>query len=181
MFSFQRLRSFAVIVALGLSVTTAATVSTDQVFDSTKPKALIDYSPPFSYPTGGEVFKAGQTTSVSWDQSELYPSENVTQSADLLLGYTENGSASLHLFWTLAQDIPLYAPNPNEINVKLPANLTTRDSYLYVLLGSTNNRSPRFTILGSDASESADATETLGHQVKARMAGGSSNIAEQLD
>ncbi|KAM0787989.1 hypothetical protein ACM66B_006190 [Microbotryomycetes sp. NB124-2] len=114
--------------SLAAATTRSQAPAAGHVFDSDKPKALIDYSPPFTYPTGGQVFTAGQTTSVSWDQTELYPPENVTRSADLLLGYTEAGSAALHLFWTLAQGVPMYAPNPNKIDIQLPANLTTRDT-----------------------------------------------------
>ncbi|KAK4050549.1 hypothetical protein OIO90_005016 [Microbotryomycetes sp. JL221] len=120
----------------------------DKVVDEDKAIVLIDYSPPFTSPTGGEVFAAGQAATIAWNNAELYPPENVTQSADIMLGYTEEGSASLHLFWTLAKDVPLYAPNPDSIEVKLPANLTTRETYFFVLLGSTSNRSPQFTILG---------------------------------
>lgn len=51
--------------------------------------------------------------------------------------------------YSLKLDIPLYAPNPNTVDVVLPANLTTRTSYILVLLGSTNNASPEFTIISN--------------------------------
>jgi hypothetical protein len=38
----------------------------DGVFDGDKAVAKIDYSPPFLFPQGGEVWTAGQRYSASW-------------------------------------------------------------------------------------------------------------------
>ncbi|GAA5886781.1 hypothetical protein JCM5296_006400 [Sporobolomyces johnsonii] len=121
----------------------------DGVFDGNTGSTLLDYQPSFTSPSGGEVWIAGGQYSASWDQtlpSGVNQSE-VAQTADVLLGYKLDNETSLHLYWTLASDVPLYAPNPNTVSFTLPTNLTTLDSYILTLVGSTHDQSAEFTII----------------------------------
>ncbi|GAA5923293.1 hypothetical protein JCM1841_005701 [Sporobolomyces salmonicolor] len=121
----------------------------DGVFDGDTGSTLLDYQPSITSPSGGEVWIAGGQYSASWDQtlpSGVNQSE-VAQSADLLLGYKLDNETSLHLYWTLASDIPLYAPNPNTVSFTLPTNVTTLDSYILALVGSSHDQSAEFTIV----------------------------------
>ncbi|POY76173.1 hypothetical protein BMF94_0896 [Rhodotorula taiwanensis] len=149
---FGTILSCALAFVAGTSVASAATGS-DGVFDGGNGAvSKIDYHPPFLFPQGGEIWKAGQSYSASWEQSlpEGIPQQNVSQTADLMLGYSSGveGDISQHLKWTLAHNVSLYAPAPNSIDFELPADLVSRDSYFLVLLGSSGNTSPTFSIVG---------------------------------
>lgn len=134
-----------------------------------QPTQLIDYWPMITSPSGGETFVAGQNASASWNQT--LPSgidrEDVGDTANLVLGFKEEGSSSLnlcectsslrsrsaqdahphHADWTLAEDVPLWAPNDNEVTFTFPASLKARDTYIMVLVGSTSHTSAEFSIL----------------------------------
>ncbi|GAA5984686.1 hypothetical protein JCM11641_004561 [Rhodosporidiobolus odoratus] len=157
--------------ALALFATVASAADSDGVYNGDHGVTLIDYQPPFTAPKGGEVWIAGGSYSASWSQK--LPSGidqgNVSQSADLVMGYKVDGSSALHISWVLASDIPLYAPNPNTVDFTLPVDLETKDSYILILLGSTRNQSPEFTIIsnpvgaglsGSSGASPAPATTT---------------------
>ncbi|BGP45592.1 hypothetical protein JCM10450v2_001411 [Rhodotorula kratochvilovae] len=152
--------------ALALLATASAVSAADGVFDPSKDQhSKIDYQPAFTSPKGGEVFVAGQEYTASWNQQlpSNIPVGNVSQSADLLLGYDEEGSTSLHLNWTLKSDVPLYAPNPDSVTFTVPDDIPSRDSYFLVLLGSTNNQSPRFSVVGNILpSGSSDSSSSEG-------------------
>ncbi|GAA5979631.1 hypothetical protein JCM10908_002990 [Rhodotorula pacifica] len=155
-------------LALFASVATVSAEKTpDGVFDGGDGAATkIDYHPPFLFPQGGEIWTAGQSYSASWNQNlpEGIPIQNVSQTANLVLGYKSGveGDISQHLKWTLASNISLYAPAPNSVDFELPANLVSRDSYFLVLLGSTGNTSPLFSIVGhaSSPTESPSGSES---------------------
>ncbi|CEQ39284.1 SPOSA6832_00806 [Sporobolomyces salmonicolor] len=142
----------------------------DGVFDGDTGSTLLDYQPSITSPSGGEVWIAGGQYSASWCafcspvcvetmltqtfepcRDQTLPSgvnqSEVAQSADLLLGYKLDNETSLHLYWTLASDIPLYAPNPNTVSFTLPTNVTTLDSYILALVGSSHDQSAEFTIV----------------------------------
>ncbi|BGP53453.1 hypothetical protein JCM8202_001096 [Rhodotorula sphaerocarpa] len=140
--------------------TTLAATSPDGVFDGGKGAASkIDYHPAFTFPQGGEIWKAGQRYSASWDQTlpQDIAIQNVSHTADIMLGYKSDveGDYSEHLKWTLAKDVQLYAPAPNSVDFELPADLVSRDSYFLVMLGSTSDTSALFSIVGHASSPTA--------------------------
>ncbi|TNY18276.1 hypothetical protein DMC30DRAFT_63977 [Rhodotorula diobovata] len=140
-------------LALLAAASTVSAKTSDGVFDGGDgAQSKIDYQPSFTSPKGGEVFIAGsETYTASWDQelpSDI-PAGNVSKTADLVLGYDKEGSTSLHLNWTLASDIALYAPNPSSVDFVIPDDVPSGDSYFLVLLGSTRNQSPRFSVVGN--------------------------------
>ncbi|GAA5898769.1 hypothetical protein JCM6882_003994 [Rhodosporidiobolus microsporus] len=170
MFASRSALASAVALLASLASVTAGKTP-DGVFEGDRGATLIDYQPPFTSPEGGEVWFAGMSYSASWTQQ--LPSdisvENVSTTADLVMGYKVDGESSLHLSWTLAEDVPLYAPNPGSVDFTLPADLETKDSYFLVLLGSTHNQSPEFTIVanpiarmlgGGSSSSSSSAAPT---------------------
>ncbi|BGP29583.1 hypothetical protein JCM10296v2_001322 [Rhodotorula toruloides] len=141
---------FTAAVALLATANSAFAAKTPSgVFNGDSGSTKIDYQPAFTSPKGGEVWLAGQNYSASWNQKlpEGIPVQNVSQTANLVLGYTEAGSQSLNLNWTLASNVSLYPPAPNTVNFQLPEDLPPRNSYFLVLLGSSRNQSPTFTIL----------------------------------
>ncbi|BGP22377.1 hypothetical protein Rt10032_c07g3157 [Rhodotorula toruloides] len=119
------------------------------VFNGNSGSTKIDYQPAFTSPKGGEVWLAGHNYFASWNQKlpEGISVQNVSQTANLVLGYTAAGSQSLNLNWTLASNVSLYPPAPNTVNFQLPSDLPPRNSYFLVLLGSSRNQSPKVTIL----------------------------------
>ncbi|BGP18925.1 hypothetical protein JCM10213_005489 [Rhodosporidiobolus nylandii] len=157
----------------------ASSVSADKVFNGDKGVQLIDYQPPFTAPKGGEVWIAGGTYEAAWNTQ--LPSginqSDVASTADLVLGYTEEGSSSLNLYWTVAQDVPLYTGD-GSVSFTLPQDLETRDSYLLVLLGSTHNTSPEFTVIANPAgsalsdSSSSDPSDSATNTPEARSGSG---------
>lgn len=84
-------------VAFIASLAVSATAAPSKVFEGGDYASKIDYSPPITSPAGGEIFIAGQTASVTWDNTVVYDLSNVSTTADLVLGYTEEGSSSLNL------------------------------------------------------------------------------------
>ncbi|GAA6021848.1 hypothetical protein JCM10207_004517 [Rhodosporidiobolus poonsookiae] len=176
--------SFLAVAFALLASTVSAGKTADGVFDGDRGATLIDYQPAITSPSGGEVWIAGNEYTASWNQ-EL-PSgialQNVSQTADLVLGYTVEGETSLHLSWTLAQDIQLYAPNPASVTFTLPSDLETRDSYLLVLLGSTHNQSGKFTILNNPLAGlfggSASSSSSSAAPATTTPAGSSSEFAK---
>ncbi|GAA6043725.1 hypothetical protein JCM8097_000494 [Rhodosporidiobolus ruineniae] len=150
---FARATLFTTLAA-ALFSTASAGKTPDGVFDGDKGVTLIDYQPPFTSPTGGEIWFAGFNYSASWSQT--LPSdislENVSQTADLKLGYLneeDSTDTSLHLEWTLATGIELYNEGENSVDFQLPADLKTHQTYFLVLLGSTNHQSPQFTVISN--------------------------------
>ncbi|KWU41472.1 hypothetical protein RHOSPDRAFT_37009 [Rhodotorula sp. JG-1b] len=136
----------------------------DRVFDGDNAMSKIDYSPPFLFPQGGEVWTAGQRYSASWDQDlpNGIPIQNVSQTAKIMLGYKsdDKNDPGLHLQWTLATNVSLYPPAPNSVDFELPVDLVSRDSYLLVLLGSTRNTSPLVSIVGHASAPCSSSTES---------------------
>jgi hypothetical protein len=84
-------------VAFFATLAVSAAAAPSKVFDGGDYASKIDYSPPITAPAGGEVFIAGQTATVTWDNTVVYDLSNVSTTADLVLGYTEEGSSSLNL------------------------------------------------------------------------------------
>ncbi|GAA5863903.1 hypothetical protein JCM8547_005275 [Rhodosporidiobolus lusitaniae] len=155
----------ATALALFASLTAVSAGKTpDGVYDGDSGYQMIDYQPPFTAPEGGEVWFAGMNYSASWSQAlpSGYTTENVSTTADLVLGYKVDGETSLHLRWTLATDIPLYAPNPDTVEFTLPSELETKETYFLVLLGSTHNQSPEFTVIANPTAASSGALPSSG-------------------
>ncbi|GAA6048176.1 hypothetical protein JCM3770_003697 [Rhodotorula araucariae] len=173
--------------AFALLATASVVSASDGVFDPSKgTQSKIDYQPAITSPKGGEVFIAGQEYTASWNQQlpSNIPAGNVSQTADLLLGYDEEGSSSLHLNWTLEKNISLYAPNPDSVTFTVPEDIPSRDTYFLVLLGSTHNQSPRFSIVGNilpsgSPSNSSGSDESVGDANAGPVAAGKGEDAEE--
>ncbi|GAA5836912.1 hypothetical protein JCM11251_005821 [Rhodosporidiobolus azoricus] len=157
--------TFASAIALFASLASVSAGKTPEgVFDGDAGSTLIDYQPPFTSPKEGDVMFAGMSYFASWNQElpDDISVENVSTTADLVMGYKVDGETSLHLNWTLVKDVPLYAPNPSSVDFTLPADLETKDSYFLVLLGSTHNQSPEFTIVANPVAKLLSGGEASG-------------------
>ncbi|GAA6062603.1 hypothetical protein JCM10212_004898 [Sporobolomyces blumeae] len=133
--------------------------------DYTAPKPLknsIAYFPAITSPAEGSEWAAGGSLTVAWNNTKPNYAENqIHKYATLLLGYTDASSPGYHLDidHPLA-NVTLYG-SEDPIEVTLPADLPTRSSYILVL-GSTANTSPLFTInaVGGDASSAGTSSTT---------------------
>ncbi|GAA6059644.1 hypothetical protein JCM10212_004147 [Sporobolomyces blumeae] len=153
---------FASLVAtvFSFSAFVSAGKGPDGVFDGDSGNQLIDYHPPITSPAGGEIYAAGSQQTVTWDQTLPSGIElgDVSQTADLLLGYTVPGDSSLHLNLTLVHNVSLYS-GPNEASYTLPSDLPTRTTYLLALVGSSGNVSPAFTVVNPSLNETLSGVQ----------------------
>ncbi|GAA5949005.1 hypothetical protein JCM3765_003981 [Sporobolomyces pararoseus] len=139
-----------------------AYVDKRDVPDYTAPKGLkqsIAYFPAISSPEEGSVWKAGSSLTVAWNNTVPdYAPNQIHNYATLLLGFrNEDDPASglnLDVDHPLA-NVSLYG-TADPIQVQLPSDLPTRSTYLLVL-GSTANMSPLFTIEGTDTESSSSS------------------------
>ncbi|GAA5987284.1 hypothetical protein JCM10908_001892 [Rhodotorula pacifica] len=135
-------------------------------FDTAIPTgvSLIDYFPHFTSPTSSSVFQAGGDIEISWNNTKPdYADNQLHKSALVILGYLDDNdpSGGYHLdIQHPLGNVSFYA-GPGRVSLPLPANLTTRSTYL-LTMGSTRNISPLFTIQGTDpvaaSSSSASAS-----------------------
>ncbi|GAA5885529.1 hypothetical protein JCM3774_005962 [Rhodotorula dairenensis] len=120
--------------------------------------SLIDYFPRFTSPTSSSVFQAGGDIEISWNNTKPdYADNQIHKSALVILGYLDEAdpSGGYHLdFQNPLGNVSFYSGS-GSVSLPLPANLTTRSTYL-LTMGSTRNISPLFTIEGS----STDATDS---------------------
>ncbi|KAI0659944.1 hypothetical protein C8Q70DRAFT_105287 [Cubamyces menziesii] len=102
-----------------------------------------DFEPHITAPTAGAVWHIGSTQNVTWDTSNIPPS-NVNQTGLILLGYLVDGSEDEHLDGQhpLAVNFPITA---GYASVVVP-DVAPRDDYIVVLFGNSGNASPQFTI-----------------------------------
>lgn len=80
---------------LALSMTNVAATGT---YDPSSAVSLLDYSPSFTSPTGGEIWQAGKQYNATWD-AKLPPGVNaseVAQTADLHLGWVSSNTSDLN-------------------------------------------------------------------------------------
>lgn len=100
-----------------LGALSVVAVPTTSVFNGSEPITRIDYQPPVTQPKGGEVYLAGQKISVAWKNDRVYPLENVTTTADIVLGYKTEGSSSLNLCKFLQLEIARVweSPRPRKL------------------------------------------------------------------
>ncbi|KAI8078194.1 uncharacterized protein B0P05DRAFT_542890 [Gilbertella persicaria] len=108
----------------------------------------IVINPKITSPTTGTKWRAGGTFTVKWETTYFDGSSNVpipdTQNGRIMLGYLENNDPyNEHLKWTLATNFPL---NSGAQQITLPSDLSTRTSYIIVLMGDSGNASNKFTI-----------------------------------
>ncbi|ORY51224.1 hypothetical protein BCR35DRAFT_310721 [Leucosporidium creatinivorum] len=151
--------------------------------------SFISYWPAITTPVAGQVWQEGDSVQISWNgTAPPYAANQLSQEADIVLGYLSNTSAGYHLDINhpLAT-VQLYS-EPYSINITLPTNITTRDSYL-LILGSSANSSPLFTIEGtgpaddSSASSSTAAATSTSKAIEARpttyVVGGQTTVLGQ--
>ncbi|KIK57146.1 hypothetical protein GYMLUDRAFT_46378 [Collybiopsis luxurians FD-317 M1] len=112
--------------------------------------------PPITSPTASTVWHSGETVTVTWDTSNINASTLTNPNGEVVLGWMANPTDSEHLMLNppLAQNFPLIAGN---VTFTVPS-VVTRTNYIVVLFGDSGNISPTFTILGTDASSSAQPT-----------------------
>ncbi|SCZ87688.1 BZ3500_MvSof-1268-A1-R1_Chr2-2g05154 [Microbotryum saponariae] len=144
------------------------------------PVEFISYWPAITSPLHNQVLNEGESFELAWNNT-LPPCSSLTctsvdatnqysQNALLLLGYISPYSEGLHLDvdHPLGINISLYN-GANTFTFTLPTNLTTRNSYVLVL-GSTSNAGPPFTIRGTgpaDPEASETASSTTGRMIEA--------------
>ncbi|SCV70404.1 BQ2448_1798 [Microbotryum intermedium] len=135
------------------------------------PVEFISYWPAITSPLHNQVLNEGESFELAWNNTlPPYASNQYSQDAMLLLGYISPYSEGLHLDvdHPLGTNISLYG-GANTFNFTLPTNLTTRNSYILVL-GSTSNAGPPFTILGTgppDPEASGSASSTTDRMIEA--------------
>ncbi|GAA5897430.1 hypothetical protein JCM5296_004160 [Sporobolomyces johnsonii] len=127
------------------------------------PKPLqkrIDYFPAFTSPTQGSSWQAGGELTVGWNNTlPPYASNQIHYAAVIYLGYLDDSSPgyNLDVDHPLA-NVSLYN-STDPIQVTLPADLETRSTYLLVM-GSTSNMSPLFTVNAVSAAASSSSTSS---------------------
>ncbi|GAA5895911.1 uncharacterized protein JCM6883_001655 [Sporobolomyces salmoneus] len=118
-------------------------------------KQSIAYFPSIETPSAGSVWSAGSYLTVAWNNTKPdYPPEQIHNFASLLLGFRNADDPASGLNLDIERplaNISLYG-SEDPIEVQLPDDLVTRSTYLLVL-GSTANMSPLFTIEGIDSSD----------------------------
>ncbi|GAA5937649.1 hypothetical protein JCM1841_000242 [Sporobolomyces salmonicolor] len=130
---------------------------------SSAPKPLqkrIDYFPAFTSPSQGSTWQAGGELTVAWNNTlPPYASNQIHYAAVIYLGYLDDSSPGLNLDvdHPLA-NVSLY-DSPDPIQVTLPADLETRSTYLLVM-GSTSNMSPQFTVNAVSAVAASSSTSS---------------------
>ncbi|KAL8291872.1 hypothetical protein RQP46_002130 [Phenoliferia psychrophenolica] len=141
-YTLYTMRFTAVASVFALFAATPALASASSALASAKQD--IDYNPAVTSPTTGDVWTAGQSYDVTWNT--VLPSginlTEVSQTANLVLGYKENGSENLD--WVLATSVPLYTTGA--YTVTLPKDLESKSTYIIALIGSSGDVSQEFTI-----------------------------------
>ncbi|GAA6019881.1 hypothetical protein JCM11491_004852 [Sporobolomyces phaffii] len=151
-----------------------AYVDKRDVPDYASPRHLrqnIAYFPAIESPEQGSVWTAGQALTVAWNNTKPdYAPNQIHNYASLLLGFRNpddpSSGLNLDVDHPLA-NVSLYG-SEDPIYVTLPSDLPTRSTYLLVL-GSTANMSPLFTINGVD-SESSSSVSSSGSSSAAALA-----------
>ncbi|KAM0786567.1 hypothetical protein ACM66B_002023 [Microbotryomycetes sp. NB124-2] len=131
---------------------------------------LISYFPRITSPVRGQVWQEGQQVEVACGTAPPYDPSQIPQQANVTLGFLSavRPGFNLDIAHPLAT-VQLYE-EPYSVTITLPTNITTRDTYL-LILGSSGNTSPLFTITGTGPPEQlVDATESTatGRQIEAR-------------
>ncbi|KAK4055814.1 hypothetical protein OIO90_003067 [Microbotryomycetes sp. JL221] len=129
---------------------------------------LISYYPKITSPVKGQQWYEGQQVQVACGTAPPYDPSQIPQQANITLGFLSAVRPGFNL------DIanPLATVNlyeePYQVTLTLPTNLTTRDSYL-LILGSSGNTSPLFTITGTGPQdEGVEQQSTTVRQIEAR-------------
>ncbi|KAM0751566.1 hypothetical protein T439DRAFT_324753 [Meredithblackwellia eburnea MCA 4105] len=109
---------------------------------------FIDYTPKVTYPDSTTQWIPGVTYSVFWNNTDPgYPAEQLHTTADIWLGFVDDTGLNYDKIPEnpLAVDVPLYGGN-NWTQISIPSNLTSRNTYVINLRGSSGNVSPQFEI-----------------------------------
>ncbi|BGP56406.1 hypothetical protein JCM8202_001854 [Rhodotorula sphaerocarpa] len=153
---------------------------------ATPPAQFIDYFPTFTSPSAGDVFQAGGDILISWNATKPnYPDNQLHTYALVVLGYLDSADpgGGYHLDFDHPLGNVSFYSGSGSASLPLPANLTTRSTYL-VTMGSTQNISPLFTIEGSADAPSSTATTSAAESATATTsasASASSATAAQIE
>jgi len=132
----------------------------DSTIEALEERTVIEktvYDPHITDPAQGTAWKAGDDETVKWDTSSLPSSYDGT--GTLLLGYIDPSSPGEHLMI----DSPLatgFLLTDGSKTITLPSNLTTKSTYIVVLMGDSGNASPEFTINAASSSTSNSQSST---------------------
>ncbi|KAJ7928071.1 hypothetical protein B0H13DRAFT_2182539 [Mycena leptocephala] len=113
--------------------------------------SLTVYDPPLTSPTAQTIWTVGDTETVTWNATGIPP--GIT--GQLMLGYLTSDSE--HLSTTLASGFNL---TDQKVKITVP-QVVSRPNYIVVLLGSSGNISPEFTIQGSDSSSVSSGSASV--------------------
>lgn len=110
--------------------------------------SAIVINPKITSPSAGTKWRAGGDFIVKWDTTYNDGSKDVPIpegfKGTIKLGYLENNDPyNEHLQWDLASGFEL---NSGSQKITLPSDLSTKTSYIIVLMGDSGNASPQFTI-----------------------------------
>ncbi|EIW59092.1 uncharacterized protein TRAVEDRAFT_46403 [Trametes versicolor FP-101664 SS1] len=109
-------------------------------------------APPITNPTAQTVWRAGETQTVTWDVSALNGSTPSNPLAQIILGtLTPDGDEHLMFQTPLAKGFPILGGN---VTLTVPS-VPSGETYIVCLFGTSDDISPTFTIIGTDASSSA--------------------------
>ncbi|KAH8104791.1 hypothetical protein BXZ70DRAFT_616953 [Cristinia sonorae] len=106
-------------------------------------------APPITKPAAGDVWRVGESVTVTWDTSTLPPRANVSNpQGTIVLGFLENDSENLMLNSPLAKGFDIFAGSQD---VTVP-DVPPKDNYIIALIGNSGNISPEFSIVAKLAS-----------------------------
>ncbi|KAK4046809.1 hypothetical protein OIV83_005804 [Microbotryomycetes sp. JL201] len=131
---------------------------------------LISYFPRITSPVKDQVWLEGQPVDVACGTAPPFDPAQIPQTANITLGFLSavKPGFNLDIAHPLAT-VQLYQ-EPYSVTITLPTNITTRDTYL-LILGSSGNTSPLFTIVGTGPPEDVvdvSASTATERQIEAR-------------
>ncbi|OJT08084.1 hypothetical protein TRAPUB_1019 [Trametes pubescens] len=133
-------------------------------------------APPITNPTAQTVWRTGETQTVTWDVSALNGSLPSNPLAEIILGtLTPDGDEHLMFQTPLVSGFPLLGGNVTLTVPSVPSGETyivcrtpfffplgidvdLTDRRMYLVFGTSDDISPMFTIIGTDASSSTVAS-----------------------
>jgi hypothetical protein len=110
--------------------------------------SAIVINPTITSPKAGDKWRSGGDFTVTWDTTYNDGTKDVAipegTMGRIMLGYLEKGDQyNEHLQWTLKTEVHL---STGSQKITLPSGLSTKTSYIIVLMGDSGNASPQFTI-----------------------------------
>ncbi|KAI0771194.1 hypothetical protein BD413DRAFT_604526 [Trametes elegans] len=111
-------------------------------------------APPITNPTAQTVWRVGETQTVTWDVAALNGAPPSNPQASIILGtLSADGNEHLQFETPLVSGFPILGGNITLIVPPVPSG----SNYIVCLFGTSDDISPAFAIVGTDASSSSSA------------------------